>query len=138
MPNFNVISYLFFPYQHLLQMLASRPRYLDTAMNKDEAWSLTNHWVAAWNAHELELIMKRYEDGIELTSPEARGRQPACLSRIDQVSGSVDPTYAGAGTAARLGHFGACTADVERCVADSAGIALPSATPPGASRMDQG
>ena len=32
---------------------------------------MANHWVAAWNAHDLDLIMKHYEDEIELTSPVA-------------------------------------------------------------------
>ncbi len=40
-------------------------------MTKDEAWKLANHWVAAWNAHNLDLIMTHYEDAIELTSPVA-------------------------------------------------------------------
>ena len=40
-------------------------------MNKEEAWNLANHWVAAWNAHDLDLIMSHYEDEIELTSPVA-------------------------------------------------------------------
>ncbi len=32
-------------------------------MTKDEAWSLANHWVEAWNAHDLDLIMTfRLED----------------------------------------------------------------------------
>jgi predicted ester cyclase len=35
------------------------------------AWKLANHWVAAWNAHDLDLIMTHYDDGIELTSPVA-------------------------------------------------------------------
>src|SRR5580658_959105 len=51
--------------------------------------------------------------------------------------GSFDPTDAGARTAARLGHFGTGATDVERCAADSAGIALSGAAPPGAPRMDQ-
>jgi len=42
-----------------------------TAVTKDEAWSLANHWVAAWNAHDLDLIMTHYEDAIELISPVA-------------------------------------------------------------------
>jgi predicted ester cyclase len=37
----------------------------------DEAWNLADHWVAAWNAHDLELIMSHYEDAVELTSPVA-------------------------------------------------------------------
>lgn len=40
-------------------------------MNRDAAWNLANHWVAAWNAHDLDSIMTHYEDGIELTSPVA-------------------------------------------------------------------
>ena len=40
-------------------------------MTRDEAWDLANHWVAAWNAHNLDLIMSHYEDVIELTSPVA-------------------------------------------------------------------
>nr|AUN36740.1 hypothetical protein [uncultured bacterium] len=38
-------------------------------MTKDEAWNLANHWVAAWNAHDLDLIMNHYDESIELTSP---------------------------------------------------------------------
>ena len=40
-------------------------------MTKDEAWKLANHWVAAWNAHDLDLVLSHYEDAIELTSPIA-------------------------------------------------------------------
>ena len=40
-------------------------------MIRDEAWKMATHWVAAWNAHDLELIMSHYEDAIELTSPVA-------------------------------------------------------------------
>ena len=40
-------------------------------MTKDEAWNLANHWVAAWNAHDLDLIVSHYDDAIELTSPVA-------------------------------------------------------------------
>ena len=40
-------------------------------MTKDEAWKLAEHWIAAWNAHDMELIMTHYEDAIELTSPVA-------------------------------------------------------------------
>jgi hypothetical protein len=40
-------------------------------VTKDEAWKLAEHWVAAWNAHDLDLIMTHYEDAIELTSPAA-------------------------------------------------------------------
>jgi ketosteroid isomerase-like protein len=40
-------------------------------VTKDEAWKLAEHWIAAWNAHDLELIMTHYEDAIKLTSPVA-------------------------------------------------------------------
>ena len=38
-------------------------------MTKEEAWDFANHWVAAWNAHDLDLILAHYDDAIELTSP---------------------------------------------------------------------
>ena len=40
-------------------------------MTTDEAWNFAKHWVAAWNAHDLELIVIHYEDAVELTSPVA-------------------------------------------------------------------
>ena len=40
-------------------------------MNTDAARNLAGHWVAAWNAHDLDSIMSHYEDEIELTSPVA-------------------------------------------------------------------
>ncbi|HEY2546744.1 MAG TPA: nuclear transport factor 2 family protein [Candidatus Acidoferrum sp.] len=40
-------------------------------MTRDEASKLANHWVAAWNAHDLDLIMAHYEDDVVLTSPVA-------------------------------------------------------------------
>ena len=40
-------------------------------MTRDEAWSLANHWVGAWNAHDLDVIMTHYDDAIELISPVA-------------------------------------------------------------------
>lgn len=40
-------------------------------LTRDEAWKLAKDWVAAWNAHDLELILAHYEDGVELTSPAA-------------------------------------------------------------------
>src|SRR5258708_24005457 len=42
-----------------------------TALTKDEAWSLANHSVEWWNAHEPDLIMTHYDDAIELISPVA-------------------------------------------------------------------
>ena len=40
-------------------------------MTKDEASALANHWIAAWNAHDLEAILSHYDEAIELTSPAA-------------------------------------------------------------------
>jgi ketosteroid isomerase-like protein len=40
-------------------------------MTRDEAWKLAEHWVGAWNAHDLELILAHYEEDVELTSPVA-------------------------------------------------------------------
>ena len=40
-------------------------------MTKDDAWKLANHWVAAWNAHDLDQIVAHYDDAVELTSPVA-------------------------------------------------------------------
>jgi predicted ester cyclase len=40
-------------------------------VTKDEAWKLADDWIAAWNAHDLDLIMTHYDDAVELTSPVA-------------------------------------------------------------------
>jgi hypothetical protein len=40
-------------------------------VTRDEARNLADLWVAAWNAHDLDLIMTHYEDDVELTSPVA-------------------------------------------------------------------
>jgi len=40
-------------------------------VTKEDAWEVANHWIAAWNAHDLELILSHYDDAIELTSPVA-------------------------------------------------------------------
>jgi predicted ester cyclase len=40
-------------------------------MTMDEARNLAELWVAAWNAHDLDLIITHYEDTVELTSPVA-------------------------------------------------------------------
>ena len=41
------------------------------AVTKEEAWKLAEEWVAAWNAHDLELILAHYEEEVVLTSPVA-------------------------------------------------------------------
>jgi predicted ester cyclase len=40
-------------------------------VTRDEASKFAEHWVAAWNAHDLELILTHYDDVVELTSPVA-------------------------------------------------------------------
>jgi ketosteroid isomerase-like protein len=40
-------------------------------VTKNDAWKLANHWIAAWNAHDLEQILSHYNDAVELTSPAA-------------------------------------------------------------------
>jgi hypothetical protein len=40
-------------------------------VTRDEARSLADLWIAAWNAHDLDLIMAHYDDAVELTSPVA-------------------------------------------------------------------
>jgi ketosteroid isomerase-like protein len=40
-------------------------------VTKEDAWGLANHWIAAWNAHDLDLILAHYDEAIELTSPVA-------------------------------------------------------------------
>jgi hypothetical protein len=40
-------------------------------VTRDEAWNLANHWIAAWNNHDLDAIMAHYDDAVELTSPVA-------------------------------------------------------------------
>jgi predicted ester cyclase len=40
-------------------------------MTSEDAWKFARHWIAAWNAHDLDLIMTHYDEGIELISPVA-------------------------------------------------------------------
>jgi len=40
-------------------------------VTKEEASNLANHWIAAWNAHDLDAIMTHYDEAVELTSPAA-------------------------------------------------------------------
>ena len=40
-------------------------------MTREQAWNLANHWVAAWNPHDLDVIMTHDDNVIELTSPVA-------------------------------------------------------------------
>jgi hypothetical protein len=40
-------------------------------VTNEAARKLAEHWIAAWNAHDLESIMTHYQDAVELTSPVA-------------------------------------------------------------------
>ena len=40
-------------------------------LTKTEAVEFAEHWVAAWNSHDLEKIMTHYEEDVELISPVA-------------------------------------------------------------------
>ena len=51
-------------------------------MTRDEAWNLADHWIAAWNAHDLDLIMTHYKDAVELTSPVAAQLLGASRGRV--------------------------------------------------------
>jgi ketosteroid isomerase-like protein len=62
--------------------LIDEPSTGETAMTRDAARNLANHWVAAWNAHDLDLIMTHYEDDIELTSPVAAGLLGTCDGKV--------------------------------------------------------
>jgi len=43
-------------------------------LTKEEAHMFAEHWIAAWNAHDLDRIMDHYDDRIELRSPLAAQR----------------------------------------------------------------
>jgi hypothetical protein len=38
-------------------------------VNQSEAEAFAQRWIAAWNSHELEPILSRYAEDIEVTSP---------------------------------------------------------------------
>ena len=40
-------------------------------LTKTAVVEFAEHWVAAWNSHDLEMIMTHYEDDVELVSPVA-------------------------------------------------------------------
>lgn len=40
-------------------------------LTRDDAYAFAQHWLAAWNAHDLEQIMAHYADEVELSSPVA-------------------------------------------------------------------
>ncbi len=40
-------------------------------MTQEEIRDLAEEWISAWNAHDLDAIMSRYDEAVELTSPVA-------------------------------------------------------------------
>lgn len=40
-------------------------------MTREELRLLAEHWLAAWNGHDLEAIMSHYDEDVELISPVA-------------------------------------------------------------------
>ena len=40
-------------------------------LREDQARELADHWVEAWNSHDLDRIMSHYEDDVVLVSPVA-------------------------------------------------------------------
>src|SRR5438093_9199399 len=40
-------------------------------LTKEEAHRFAEHWISAWNAHDLDRIMAHYEAEVELISPVA-------------------------------------------------------------------
>jgi len=40
-------------------------------LTEEQARQLADHWIAAWNSHDLEEIMSHYEDDVTLVSPVA-------------------------------------------------------------------
>lgn len=41
-------------------------------MTPEHAEEFANDWLAAWNAHDLDLILSHYEDDFEMSSPVIR------------------------------------------------------------------
>jgi hypothetical protein len=37
----------------------------------EQAWKIADLWVSAWNAHDLDALLRHYDDDVELTSPVA-------------------------------------------------------------------
>lgn len=38
-------------------------------MTREKAWALAQDWAAAWNQHDLQLVLSHYTDDFEMTSP---------------------------------------------------------------------
>jgi len=51
-------------------------------MTESEARKFAEHWIAAWNSHDLETILSHYSPQVRLTSPVA-------AQRLNDPSGTV-------------------------------------------------
>ena len=40
-------------------------------LTEDQAREFANHWIQAWNSHDLDTILSHYAQGVVLTSPVA-------------------------------------------------------------------
>jgi hypothetical protein len=40
-------------------------------LTKEQAYTLAEHWIHAWNSHDLEAILSHYDDDVVLVSPIA-------------------------------------------------------------------
>ena len=38
-------------------------------IDRDKAWAFAHEWLEAWNKHDIDLIMKHYDESIEFCSP---------------------------------------------------------------------
>jgi ketosteroid isomerase-like protein len=53
-------------------LFSAAPPTPEDSVTRDDFRLLAGHWVAAWNAHDLEAIMSHYDEGVELVSPVAQ------------------------------------------------------------------
>jgi ketosteroid isomerase-like protein len=57
-------------------------------VDPDEARTLADDWLAAWNAHDLDAVMSHYAADVEFTSPfavELSGRADGTLQGSDEL-----------------------------------------------------
>src|SRR5262245_4255124 len=55
---------------HAFQRRTPRP-ILPTMLREEQVRELADHWVKAWNSHDLDRIMAHYDDDVVLVSPVA-------------------------------------------------------------------
>lgn len=42
-------------------------------MTRARALDVARHWIEAWNARDLEAVLRHFDDGVSFTSPKAAG-----------------------------------------------------------------